>query len=342
MLPTDRQYHYTDETNRNVIGIDDIVDPEGPIYIKRWNPENGGTPDDARRTSISTEMLARAAGAFSPGQPVNFERVYGSSYNTRSVLEALLAHTPQFSMCKPGRIDSYTGEIVEGHKHLMWSPNSPHPRGEIAWINTEIVVSEVSHDVTYDAVRVPTGFHSDDMDAAAMRRHTQMQINLLIIGKQFGYKTWIAQNDRGIIYQDKRLDKLDGVVGSLQNETVIGPFADAVRAALLIDCLWFKNGKLMPAVLEVEHSTGVTSGLTRMKGLQDALPSFLTSFVVVAPDSDRHKVVQEANREQFRSLNVRYFPYSAVEELRDLCQRRNIRGISQEFLDSWWEPVLSS
>src|SRR5258708_29489981 len=81
LLPADRLYHYTDKANLGVIQIDEIVDPDGPIYIKRWNPEKGRTPDGARRISMSTEMLARAAGAFSPGQPVNIDRLYGGNYS---------------------------------------------------------------------------------------------------------------------------------------------------------------------------------------------------------------------------------------------------------------------
>jgi type II restriction enzyme len=42
----------------------------------------------------------------------------------------------------------------------------------------------------------------------------------------------------------------------------------------------------------------------------------------------------------FKDLETKYFPYSAVEELYALCQRRKIKGISEEFLDCFMEPVL--
>ena len=96
----------------------------------------------------------------------------------------------------------------------------------------------------------------------------------------------------------------------------------------------------MPAVMEVEHTTGVTSGLTRMKGLQDNIPSFKTRYVIVAPDDDRQKVVDEANRAQFLSLDTRYFSYSAVEELYYICTHRNLHGVTQDFLDCYMEPVV--
>ena len=89
----------------------------------------------------------------------------------------------------------------------------------------------------------------------------------------------------------------------------------------------------MPAVFEVEHSTCVTSGLTRMKHFRDQIPPIETRWVIVAPDEDRHKVYTEANKEQFKDMNVRFFPYSSVEELYSLCQRRKVSGVNDEFSD---------
>ena len=96
----------------------------------------------------------------------------------------------------------------------------------------------------------------------------------------------------------------------------------------------------MPAVMEVEHTTGVTSGLTRMKGLQDAAPALMTRYVIVAPDDDRDKVVEEANRPQFTSLDTRFFAYSAVEELYYICTHRTLHGVEFEFLDCYMEKTV--
>jgi type II restriction enzyme len=333
-LPRDRTYQYINPRTRNQIEIVHVTYPEGPIAIKRYNPAQGETSSGAREESISTQMIWRIANAFSPNQPINFDRVLGASYNTRSVLETLLAHTPQFYYCYPGRIEiiSSSSQIKGGHKHLIWTPDQPHELGVVGQTNTEIVISEVPNvEIVYDALTVPDDLLAGELDIDIQRRHAQIQIALISIGQQLGYKTWIAQNDKGIIYNNRRLGEMDGVIPSLQSSgTVISAFTDALRAALLIDCIWFKNARLMPAVIEIEHSTGVTSGLTRMKGLQDLLPPFPTRYVVVAPDEDRDKVVREANRSQFRSLNARFFPYSSVEELYALCQRRKIRGVDEE------------
>ena len=93
--------------------------------------------------------------------------------------------------------------------------------------------------------------------------------------------------------------------------------------------------------MEIEHSTGVTSGLTRMKNFFDRFPPFPTRYVIVAPDEYRNKVVQEANKPQFTNLNTKFFPYSAVEELYALCQKRKIKGVTEDFLDCYMEKIVN-
>lgn len=343
LLPRDRFYQYVHPRTPGMIKIVDVVYPEGPIYIKRINPNKGETWDRAAEEPISPKMIWRLANALFPNHPINVDRVFGGSYNTRSVLEALLAHTPQFYFCYPGRIESISSNnsIRRGHKHLMWCPDSPHQAGVKCESKTDIVISEVpSVEVMYDALVLPDEIKTPELDIDIKRRHSQMQVALIEIGQHLGFRTWIAQNDKGIIYKDKKIGEMESVVSSLRNENLIAPFDDAHRAALLIDCIWFKNGKLMPAVMEVEHSTGVTSGLTRMKGLQEALPPFPTRYVIVAADDDRDKVFREASKPQFKSLNTRFFSYSAVEEMYALFKNRKIKGVTEDFLDSFMEPVL--
>jgi len=317
--------------------------PEGPIYIKRWNPLKGESPNTLNEVSISTEMIWRIANTCFDGQPINFDRVLGASYNTRSVLESLLAHTPQFYFCYPGRIQDIAGRthIERGHKHIIWMPGNPHENARLSSINTDIVISEIPMSAAvYDSLTLPDSVDFGDLDIDVARRHTQIQIALYLIGKQLEYRTWIARNDIGILYQDKTLIEQEGVVSSLQNEKLVGTFDGAVEAGLYIDCIWFQNAHLMPAVMEVEHSTGVTSGLTRMLHFKNRIPPIKTRYVIVAPDEDRDRVVSEGSKPMFRELDARYFPYSAVEELFVICQRRKLKGVTEEFLDCYMEKVI--
>ena len=119
-LPKNWDYDYPAKISKGKIRIVSITRPEGPIKIKRYNPSKGKLPSDSKLETISAAMIWRIANAASSNQPINFDRILAGSYNTRSVLEALLAHTPEFSMCKPGRVQQAGSEISieHGHKHL--------------------------------------------------------------------------------------------------------------------------------------------------------------------------------------------------------------------------------
>lgn len=295
-------------------------------------------------------MIRRVAYAISPGMPINIDRILGASYNTRSALEALMAHTPQFWFCYPGRIEfgESSTEIKMGHKHLMWLPDEPHEQGKIKERDVkDMTISEIpSRDAVYETLVLPPealvgGAVEVAVSPEVQRRHAQIQIALVEIGKQLGFDTWVAQNDKGIMYKGKKLGEMDGVVVRLEDVKLLQAYNDAVKAALLIDVVWFRNAKFMPAVIEIEHTTGVTSGLTRMQNFQDRIPPFPTRWVVAAADEDRDKVMQECNKPQFRGLHAQFFPYSAVDELYSLCQRRKIKGVNDDFLDCFMESCLT-
>ena len=347
VLPRNVNYNYINSRTTTLFHIENVNLPAGPIQIKRWNPQKGETIANSNVISISSEMIWRVANAVNNGEPINLDRILGASYNTRSVLETLMALTPEFYYCYPGRIKDIDGHstIEHGHKHLIWLPDTPHKQGILTEKEVpNMAISEIPlQSVTYDNLILPDNMSlGGDMNIEVVRRHTQIQIALYLIGLQLGYRTWIAQNDKGIIYKEKPLIEHQNIITTLSSENIISAFPGAEPSARFIDCIWFENHRFMPAVMEVEHTTGVTSGLTRMKGLQDAMPAFNTRYVIVAPDNDREKVVEEANRKQFRSLDARYFSYSSVEELYYICTHRNLHGVNQDFLDCYMEKVCVS
>jgi type II restriction enzyme len=339
-------YNYINPSNRKVIKIVRIERPEGPIYIKRGKFTSGVNVNTAREFSISASMIWRVANAIQEDIPINIDRIVGGSYNTRSVLESLLAYTPSFYTTHPGRIENNvsTSKIKAGHKHLIWLPKNPHKEGVLESFETPKVISEIPSQLAiYESLAITQTSPNEKrnrIDIEIERRHTQIQIALFLIGRQLGFRTWIAQNDKSVVYNNQKLGEMDGIVVSLKEERLLMSHQDAIKAALLIDCIWFKNGRLMPAIMEVEHSTGVTSGLSRMKNFNDKFPPFPTCYVIVAPDEDRQKVLKECGKEQFRDLNPLYFPYSSVEELYSLCQRRKLKGVTEDFLDCFMEKTL--
>lgn len=342
-LPKNVTYNYVNPANKGQIKIQDVRLPDGPIFIKRWIPAKGQNENTVSVETISREMIWRVANAFCEDTPINIDRVLGASYNTRSVLESLIAHTPQFYYCYPGRIKDIAGktEVEHGHKHILWKPDNPHNNGVLTEIKTDIAISEIPMaSAVYDTLYIPDTIIEGGIQIEVARRHTQIQIALYLIGLQLGFRTWIAQNDKGIKYNDVPLVEQQGIVKTLTAENLVAPYSGAVDAGLFIDCIWFKNGRLMPAVMEVEHTTGVTSGLTRMLNFASKIPPIKTRYVIVAPDEDRDHVIQEANKSIFQELDARYFPYSAVEELFAICQKRHLRGVTEEFLDCYMEPVV--
>ena len=335
-LPKDQWFEYINERNKGKVRILSVTLPEGPISIERQG--------NKQPQSISSKMLWRLANAMQQNVPVNVDRVFAGSYNTRSVLETLLAHSPDFYWCTPGRIEleNSTQDIKKGHKHLIWRPDSPHTNGVLEKFETDMVISEIpSSNAIYEALQLPNVI-AEGMDINVQRRHLQIQIALVAIGHQLGFRTWIARNDQGFTYNNKKIGELDGIIVKLESEKLLVAFDQAIQAALHIDCIWFRNGRFMPAVIEVEHSSGIDSGLTRMKRLKDQLPAFSTRWVIVAPDEDRDKVMTKASIPLYSDLNVRFFPYSAVDELYALCQRRKLsnKAVNEEFLDCFMEPVL--
>ena len=193
-------YNYVSPDNSGRIQIVRVDQPEGPIVIKRYNPSKGGSASNAAEKSLSSQMIWRVANATREGIPLNFDRVLGGSYSTRSVLEALLAHTPQFHFCYPGRIEEIGQQsaVKVGHKHLMWMPSSPHQLGVMARVETEVIISEVpSSEVIYEGVILPD-IVAQGTNIDVVRRHVQMQIALISIGHQLRFQTWVAQGDRGI------------------------------------------------------------------------------------------------------------------------------------------------
>lgn len=343
-LPRDVEYQYVHSKNNGRIVISRVQEPEGPIEFRRYFPSKGEKLDDQPYEKMSSQMLWRLANAIIPGKPINVDRIFGGSYNTRSVLEALLAHTPQFYSCYPGRIEVMNAnkKVRPGHKHLIYLPDQPHTNGVIGYKDVQMEISEMTVDVVYEGVKLEATPPQNGMTIEQQRRHAQIQIALVLIGKHLGFRTWVAANDRSIQYAGKRIAELEGVVDNLNSEQVLSSYPEAVHAARLIDCIWFRNGRLMPAVMEVEHSTGITPGLTRMKEFYDLGPAIRDiRWTIVAPDDDRAKVMELANRDQFAAMRTKFFPYSAVEELYSLCERRKPKGVTDAFLDAFMEECVT-
>ena len=345
-LPKGQPFSYIHGATKTVAAIVNIDGTRGPISIKRWNPSNGETPKSAEIQSISTQMLSRVANAITEGTPINIDRLLGASYNTRSALEALLCHTPQFYYCFPGRIEITNGKtkIKAGHKHIIWLPNEPHDPGILVEKEVKnLEINEIpSKNVVYNALELPpTSIKSGKVDSVEDRVHLHMQMAIYEIGCSLSLKTYIAKNDQGAKYKGKILTDHSSIITDLSKVPLVSVMDGAAKAGGLIDAIWFGT-KNVPAVFEVENSTGVTSGLNRMLDFKKHMPPLSDMrFIIVAPDDLRDKVTKEVNKPEFTELHALYLSYSSVSEFLGLCQERTLKGVSDAFVETFCEDLVS-
>lgn len=339
-LDRGRLYGYLNENTHGGIQIVAVREPEGPIVVRRRRI--GGSWSDDQH--ISSPMIWRVANALNAGLPVNVDRVLGGSYNTRSVLEALLAHTPEIYTCMPGRLESIGGvtQVKRGHKHILFDPEHPHALGEVVVrdLGENCVISETPTGAAmYDVAPPPL---RRELAPEIARRHSQIQVALAEIGRALAMRTWVAVEDHGIVHDGRNIMEFPFVVQALESERVISNFPEAVSVGRHIDCLQFNGG--LPFAFEVEHTTGVTSGLARMLAFHEHAPHLSTNYVIVAPDEDRNLVMERSNHWQYREISPWYFPYSNVEELYAFSRKRRgvIRGADKRFLFNFMEPCISS
>jgi type II restriction enzyme len=339
-LDATRVYEYASGISK--LRILNISKPEGPINFIRWDSRK--TEAEGNTGSISTQQLARAALAFSnrPNYPIHFDRLFSAGGNSRSALETLLAFTPHFFICYPERVDIYTGETLSDLKHIMWCPEQTHLQGGLGRTDYRETITELELGVDFGNIGITPAMLGDEFDSIeAKRTHTQMQVALVEIGNALNFRTWIAREDQSIPIGETRLGHLDGVIRTLGDVDIF--YNNVIKqAAASIDCIWFTaDGNRVPAVIEVEHSTGVTSGLTRMLNFKEAIPAISTTFTIVAPNDLRSKVTREANKGAFRKLNSKYMPYSTVRELYGLIQRYSLSNVvDYTFINPFMESVV--
>jgi type II restriction enzyme len=339
-LGTEKSYLYFSKATR--LRITEIHKPEGPIRFKRWS--NNESEKTAKSGGISTNQLAIVSTVFSgkPNYPIHFDRLFSAGGNSRAALETLLAYTPNFFICYPQKTNPYTGKSEAKLKHIMWCPDDEHPWGQIQEKHYDQIISEVELGIDFGDINVTPGMLGKEFDTIeAKKTHTQMQVALVKIGNALNFRTWIARNDRSIPIGGTKLGSIEGVIPSLDDVQILYN-QEIKQAASLIDCIWFTNDfKYIPAVIEVEHSTGVTSGLTRMLKFRETIPSTSTTYTVVAPNELRNKVVTEANNLAFRPIKPHFMPYSTVRELYGLLQKYRLANlITRNFIEPFMESVV--
>jgi hypothetical protein len=151
-------------------------------------------------------------------------------------------------------------------------------------------------------VSVPTAdepTRAEPTDAAAKdraaTRHTEIQHDLLTLGRDMGFDLWVARNDRSKVWNGTTLGSIPGMVDKLPTQ-----FNEATNRTIeLIDVLWLRGNSIV-AAFEVESTTSVYSGLLRMSDLLALQPNLAINLFLVAPADRPDKVESELMRPTFK------------------------------------------
>jgi hypothetical protein len=159
--------------------------------------------------------------------------------------------------------------------------------------------------------------------------HTTLQYELCSLGVLCGYKIYIPNADR-----NKKI-KNGQTINEDFKEFLVDNFNQMNTRSDDIDCLWVDDNNDVVKAFEVENSTGVDSGMSRMSSLQIKVPcyvigtkdSYSKKFVELKETSYKNSNVnftyldnKKVSRE-FNSINEHSDVYSSIE-VRDRLEKK--------------------
>jgi len=161
--------------------------------------------------------------------------------------------------------------------------------------------------------------------------HTEMQYHLLKIGHSLGYDVISASNDRSRCHEGNNFSFI-----SLSKFPDIGVYGNTNKTIALIDVVWFQKGtnKIVSA-FEVEKSTTITSGISRLTDLFHSFSEDPSSLFLVIPDNRENelklKLSSPTNRVTIQGRNIEIY-YILFSDLRKNCDAICTLGENKEIL----------
>lgn len=150
--------------------------------------------------------------------------------------------------------------------------------------------------------------------------HIEIQGILAELGNLLGYDTYVA--DPSEKFRGKRLSEI-----ATLKEMPQFTLQRLIETAKNIDVIWFKE-EFPVCCFEIEHTTGVTSGLFRLYQLR----RFNAKFFILAPKGVISKFKKEINKDPFYHIKERYTFRSYEELLTFYGVVHKYDGLSKEFL----------
>lgn len=152
--------------------------------------------------------------------------------------------------------------------------------------------------------------------------HEQAIFALAKLGQYAGCSVGIGKKEQSVVVAGEKLSKL-----SVPVLPILGGIPeDAMKIIEQIDLLWLK-GNVIIAAFEVEHTTGVITGLARFNDLLKTMPMIKMDMYIVIPDEREKKVFKEFNRPGIKEVAMKsgwkYILYSVLLKSMRLSERNN-------------------
>jgi hypothetical protein len=125
--------------------------------------------------------------------------------------------------------------------------------------------------------------------------HTTLQYELCGLGVLSGYNVYIPNSDRNKVIKNSQTINEDFKSHLVNNFKNMNSRSDD------IDCLWVDTDGNVVKAFEVENSTGVDSGMSRMASLQIDIPC----YIVGTQDSYNKKFI-ELKETSYKSSNINF------------------------------------
>jgi len=132
-------------------------------------------------------------------------------------------------------------------------------------------------------------------DIIKIESHEAAQFHLLELGNMLGYLTYTPDTSK--TYNGKKL----GEVAALKELPGFTGERD-LASARKIDVVWLGLDENPQVCFEVEHTTGITSGLSRLLQIKQ----IRTKFIIVSSEDQRSKFEREMEKYPFRTLQGSY------------------------------------
>jgi hypothetical protein len=125
--------------------------------------------------------------------------------------------------------------------------------------------------------------------------HTTLQYELCGLGVLAGYNVYVPNSDRNKLVKNGQTISEDFKTNLVNNFNLMNTRSDD------IDCLWVdKNGNVVKA-FEVENSTGVDSGMSRMSSLQIDVPCY-----IIGTQDNYIKKFVELKETSYKNSNINF------------------------------------